>query len=88
MRLLSDPMFQEIVNIYLNAKVSQHLLKCLFLLFDPKFSLDNNAIDNSSYLLCIQHENQSDMINGRRALTRILRQPPILKVTKLQYLVL
>ena len=62
--------------IYVNAKVSQHLLKCQFLRFDPKISLDDNAIDKSRYLPCIQHKNQNDMAYGCRTLTRILRQPP------------
>ena len=39
----------------------------------------------SHYLPCIQHENQNGVAYCCRALTRILRQPPIFKVTELQY---
>ena len=54
--------------------------------FDPNISLTDNVIDKSHYLLCIQYENQNDVAHGCRVLTRIERQPPIIKVTKLQYL--
>ena len=54
--------------------------------FLPNISLADNAIDKSRYLPCIQHENQNDFAYGCRVTTRIVRQPPILKVTELQCL--
>ena len=47
--------------------------------FGPKQSLSDNAIDKSLYLPCIQHKNQNGVAYGCRAVTIILRQPPLLK---------
>ena len=43
----------RLIHIYLNAKVSQHLLKCQFLLSDPNISLGDNVIDKS--LVCLPY---------------------------------
>ena len=72
--------------LYLNAKVSQRLLKCRFLLNDPNNSFGDNWIYKPCYLAYIQHENQNGVACDCPASTRILRQPPFCKVTKLQYL--
>ena len=42
-------------DIYLNAKVSQHLLKCSFLLSDPNISIGDNVIAKSRDLPFIQY---------------------------------
>ena len=59
--------------IYLNAKVSQLLLKCYFLLFVPKFLLHN--INKSNDLPSKQHENQTSETYDCRSSTRNVRQP-------------
>ena len=46
-------------NIYLNAKVSQLLLKCYFLLFEPNILLHDIVINKSNDLPSEQHENQT-----------------------------
>ena len=43
----------------LSATVSQRLLKCMFLLYEPNDSFGDNAIDKPRYLACIQHEHQN-----------------------------
>ena len=43
----------------LNAKVSQLLLKCYFLLFEPNILLHYIVINNSYDLPCKQHKNQT-----------------------------
>ena len=47
------------MNIYLNAKVSQLLLKCNFLLFEPNLLLHDIMINKSNDLPSKQHENQT-----------------------------
>ena len=51
--------FATICHVYLNAKVSQLLLKCYFLLFDSNISLHDIVINKSNDLPSIQHENQT-----------------------------
>ena len=58
-------------------QVSQHLLKCLFLLSDPNISLGDNVINKSHGLPFIPHEIQNDETYGYRASTRYVRQPKI-----------
>ena len=43
--------------------------------FYPKMSLNDSAIAKYRYLPCIQNKNQTAVAYGRRAATRILRQP-------------
>ena len=70
------------INIlYLNAKVSQLLLKCYFLLFEPKISLHDIMINKSNDLPSKQHENQTSETYDCRSSTRNVRQP---KFEKLQ----
>ena len=47
------------LQIYLNAKVSQLLLKCYFLLFEPNILLHDIVINMSNDLPSKQHENQT-----------------------------
>ena len=61
--------------IYLNAKVSQLLLKCYFLLFEPKILLHDIMTNKSNDLPSKQHENQTSETNDCRSLTRNVRQP-------------
>ena len=63
------------VNIYLNAKVSQLLLKCCFLLFQPNTLLNDIVINKSNDLPSIQHENQTSETYNCRSSTRNVRQP-------------
>ena len=46
-------------NVYLNAKVSQLLLKCYFFLFEPNILLHDIVINKSNDLPSKQHENQT-----------------------------
>ena len=62
-------------NVYLNAKVSQLLLKCYFLLFEPKFLLHDIMINKSNDLPSKQHENQTSETYDCRTSTRNVRQP-------------
>ena len=48
----------ELLNLYLNAKVSQLLLKCYFLLFEPNILLHDIVINKSNDLPSKQHENR------------------------------
>ena len=61
--------------IYLNAKVSQLLLKCYFLLFEPNILLHDIVINKSNNLPSKQHENQTSEIYDCRSSTRNVRQP-------------
>ena len=63
------------VDIYLNAKVSQHLLKCYFLLFEPKILLHDIMINKSNDLPSKPHENQTSETYDCRSSTRNARQP-------------
>ena len=61
--------------IYLNAKVSQLLLKCYFLLFEPNILLYVIVINKSNDLPSKQHENQTSETYRCRSSSRIVRQP-------------
>ena len=61
--------------IYLNAKVSQLLLKCFFLIFEPNFLLHDIVINKSNDLSSKQHENQAHETYDCRSSTRNVRQP-------------
>ena len=61
--------------IYLNAKVSQLLLKCYFLLFEPNILLHDIVINKSNDLSSKQHENQTSETKDCRSSTRNVRQP-------------
>ena len=52
----------NLYQIHLNAKVSQLLLKCYFLLFEQNISSCDIVIDKSNDLPSIQHENQASEI--------------------------
>ena len=65
--------------IYLNAKVSQLLLKCYFLLFDQNILLRDIAINKSNDLPSLQHENQTSETYDCRSSTRNVRQSKIEK---------
>ena len=62
-------------NIYLNAKVSQLLLKCYFLLFEPNILIHDIVINKSNDLPSKQHENQTSETYGCGSSTRNVRQP-------------
>ena len=62
-------------KLYLNAKVSQLLLKCYFLLFEPNILLHDIVINKSNDLPSKQHENQTSETNDCRSSTRNVRQP-------------
>ena len=62
-------------HIYLNAKVSQLLLKCYFLLFEPNILLYDIVINKSNDLPSKQHENQTSETSDCRSSTRNVRQP-------------
>ena len=64
-----------VVDIYLNAKVSQLLLKCYFLLFEPKILLHDIMINKSNDLPSKQHENQTSETYDCRSSTSNVRQP-------------
>ena len=55
----SCPSRNKKTYIYLNAKVSQLLLKCYFLLFEPNILLHDIVINKSNDLPSKQHENQT-----------------------------
>ena len=61
--------------IYLNAKVSQLLLKCYFLPFDPNTLLRDIVINKSNDLPSKRHENQTSEAYNCRSSTRNVRQP-------------
>ena len=65
----------DLWNIYLNAKVSQLLLKCYFFLFEPNVLLHDIVINKSNDLSSKQHENQTSETYDCRSLTRNERQP-------------
>ena len=50
-------------DIYINAKVSQLLQKCYFILFEPNILLHDIAINKSNDLPSKQHENQTSETN-------------------------
>ena len=62
-------------KIYLNAKVSQLLLKCYFLLFDPNIFLRDIVINKSNDLPSKQNENQTSETYDCRSSRRNVRQP-------------
>ena len=61
--------------IYLNAKVSQLLLKGYFVLFEPYILLHDIVINKSNDLPFKQHENQTSETYDCRSSTRNVRQP-------------
>ena len=61
--------------LYLNAKVSQLLLKCHFLLFEPYILLHDIVINKSNDLPFKQHENQTSETYDCQFSTRNVRQP-------------
>ena len=63
------------IYIYLNAKVSQLLLKCYFLLFEPNILIHDIVIHKSNDLPSKQHENQTSETSDCRSSTRNVRQP-------------
>ena len=62
-------------HLYLNAKVSQLLLKCYFLLFEPNLLLHDILINKSNDLPSNQHDNQTSETYDGRSSTRNVRQP-------------
>ena len=64
-----------ISKIYLNAKVSQLLLECYFLLFEPKIFLHDIVINKSNDLPSKQHESQTSETHDCRSSSRNVRQP-------------
>ena len=67
----------KVLKIYLNAKVSQLLLKCYFLLF--KNLIHEIVINKSIDLPSKQHENQTSETYDCRSSTRNVRQPKLEK---------
>ena len=63
------------IYIYLNAKVSQLLLKCYFLLFELNILLHDIVIKKSNDLPSKQHENQTIETYDCGSSTRNVRQP-------------
>ena len=63
------------IDIYLNAKVSQLLLKCYFLLFEPNILLHDIVINKTNDLPSKQHENHTSETYGCGSSTRNVRQP-------------
>ena len=61
--------------IYLNAKVSQLLLKCYFLPFEQNILLYDIVINKSNDLPFKQHANQTSETYDCRYSTRNVRQP-------------
>ena len=61
--------------IYLNAKVSQLLLKYYFLLFEPNIYCHDIVINKFNDLPSKQHENQTSETYNCRSSTRNVRQP-------------
>ena len=70
--LLSDIVH---VIIYLNAKVSQLLLKCYFLLFEPNILLHGNVTNKSNDSPSKKHENQTSETYDCLSSTGNVRQP-------------
>ena len=68
-------------HIYLNAKVSQLLLKYCFLLFEPNILLHGLVINKSTCndLPSKQHENQTSETYDCRSSTRNVTQPKFVK---------
>ena len=62
------------MHLYLNAKVSQLLLKCYFLLFETKMLFHDIVINKSNYSLSKQHQNQTSETYDCRSATRNVRQ--------------
>ena len=62
-------------NIHLNAKVSQLLLKCYFLLLEQNILLHDIVINKSNDLLSKQHGNQTSETYHCRSSTTNVRQP-------------
>ena len=65
----------QLINIYLNAKVSQLLLKCYFLPFEQNNLLYDIVINKSNDLPFKQHENQTSETYNCQSSTRNVRQP-------------
>ena len=61
--------------LYLNAKVSQLLLKCTFFPFEPNLLLHDIVINKSNYLPSKQHGNQTSETYDCRSSKRNVRQP-------------
>ena len=61
--------------IYLNAKVSQLLIKCLFLLFEANILFHDIVINKSNYSPSKQFENQTSETYDCRSATSNVRQP-------------
>ena len=74
-----DKYLSRIRHIYLNAKVSQLILKCYFLLFELKILLHVIMINKSNDLPSKQHENQTHETYDCRSSTRNVRQPKLEK---------
>ena len=65
----------EFVDIYLNAKVSQLILKCYFFLFQPNILLHDIVINKSNDLPSKQHDNQTSETHDCRSSARNVGQP-------------
>ena len=61
--------------VYLNAKVTQLLMKCYFLLFETKILFYDIVINKSNYSPSKQHENQTSETYDCPSATRNVRQP-------------
>ena len=61
--------------IYLNAKVSQLLIKCYFHRFEINIWFHNIVINKSNNLPSKQHGNQTSETYDCRSSTRNVRQP-------------
>ena len=72
---IHERMTKYSLNIYLNAKVSQLLLKCYFLPFERNILLYDIVINKSNDLPFKQHENQTSETHDCRSSTRNVRQP-------------
>ena len=70
-----NPKFTPQCDIYLNAKVSQLLLKFYFLLFEPTIFRNDIEINKSNDLPSKQHANQTSETYDCRSSTRNVRQP-------------
>ena len=75
MSCLAYKVIKDSESIYLNAKVSQLLLKCYFLLFEPNILLHDIVINKSNNLPSKQHENETSETYECRSPTRNVRQP-------------
>ena len=77
-KLFYHPLNEMVIKpfvLYLNAKVSQLLLKCHFLLFEPYILLHDIVINKSNDLPFKQHENQISETYDCQSSTRNVRQP-------------